>query len=47
MPTPIEAARMRAHYARTHSKTGVCMRFYGYKNDDVWEWVRLALEGKI
>jgi hypothetical protein len=47
MPTPIEAARMRAHYARTHSKTAVCMTFYGYKNDDVWEWVMLALESKI
>jgi hypothetical protein len=47
MPTPIEAARMRAHYARTHSKTAVCMTFYGYKNDDVWEWVMLALEEKI
>ena len=46
-PSPIEAARMRAQYARTRSKTAVCMMFYGYKNDDVWAWVNLALDGKV
>lgn len=46
-PTPVEAAAMRAHYARHHSKTAVCMLWYGYKNDDVWGWVNLALEGQL
>lgn len=46
-PTPVEAAAMRGHYHRTGSKTGVCMAFYGYKNDDVWGWVEMALRGEI
>lgn len=46
-PTPVEAAAMRAHYARTGSKTAVCRKFYGYKDGDTWGWVDLALEGRI
>jgi hypothetical protein len=46
-PTPDEAEAMRAHYRRTHSHTAVCTAFYGYKNGDVWDWVGLALRGKI
>mgnify|MGYP000891223355 CR=1 FL=1 len=47
MPTPAEAAAMRAHYRRTQSKTSVCRAFYGYKDGDVWAWVEAALEGAL
>lgn len=46
-PTPVEAAAMRAHYQRTNSKTAVCMAFYGYKNGNCWEWVKMALRGEL
>jgi hypothetical protein len=46
-PTPEEAEAMRQHYARTHSKTAVCMRFYGYKDGATFDYVTAALEGKL
>ncbi len=46
-PTPDEAAAMRAHYARTHSHSATCVRFYGYKDKAVWDWVAMALRGQI
>ena len=46
-PTPVEAAAMRAHYARTRSKTATCTRFYGYKDGPTWDWVECAIKGEI
>ena len=46
-PTAEEAAAMREHYARHHSKTRVCMTFYGYKDGDVWNYVAAALRGDL
>jgi hypothetical protein len=47
MPTPVEAAAMRAHYDRTKSQSAVCRRFYGYKDAAVWDWVSKALRSEI
>ena len=38
---------MRAHYARTRSKTATCTRFYGYKDGDTWAYINMALGGDI
>lgn len=46
-PTPAEAEAMRQHYTRTNSKTAVCMRFYGYKDGTVFDYVTDALEGRL
>lgn len=44
-PTPEEAEQMRALYQAGESLTGLCFRFYGYKDGVVFHYVKEAVHG--